>query len=153
LYHPRAVRVLPAPWLFRRRNMAMTPENLEQLIHKIVADIGATEAAAFSVQPDFFEDHRIVPLVHMRPDSPDDAARQAAIAAFKEILTPCIQQANDGAIEIDGTADGETKQFCLVTLARRENEIVGAAMFIVRCRDLEHAHTVLRLVQRAAAGF
>jgi len=133
--------------------MAKPPDNLEQLVHKIAVEVGATEAAAFAVEPDFFDGYRVNPLMHLRPDEADETVRGAAVAAFKEILTPCVQQAKDGAIEIEGSGNQEGTQFCLVTLARRAEKVVGAGTFIVRCRDLQDAQITLMRVQRAASGF
>src|SRR5438093_10278799 len=89
--------------VMQQEDMAKRPANLEQLVRKIASEIGATEAAAFAVAPDFFDGRRISPLLHVRPDRADSAARGAAMAAFKEIVSPCIQQAKDGRIEIEGS--------------------------------------------------
>ena len=132
--------------------MAESPANLDDLVRGIASEIGATEAAAFSVKPDFFDGHQLDPLLHIRRDNPDAATRAAAVAAFKEILTPCVQQAKDGAVEI-GSWDGQRRQYCLVTLARRGETVAGAVAFIVRCRDEQDADILLRRVQRAASGF
>jgi hypothetical protein len=115
--------------------MAKTPANLEELLHKMAADVGATEAAAFAVEPDFFDGQRRETLMHVRPDLSDDVIRAAAVAAFKDIVMPCLQQEKDGAIEIARSANETGTQFCLVTLARRAEKVVGVGTFIVRCRD------------------
>ena len=133
--------------------MAKSPANLDELIREIASEVDATEAAAFAVKPDFFDGHRIDPLIHVRPDHADAAARGAAVSAFREIVSPCVQQAKDGAIEIEGTDNGQGKQYCLVALARQDGKVAGAAAFIVRRRDQQDAGIALMRVQRAATGF
>ena len=127
------------------------PDNLELLVRRIAWAIKATEAAVFAVETDFFG-KELKLLLHVRPDKSDAATRDAAVEAFKEIIGPCFQQAKDGAIEIVGTHDMSGMQYCLISLARREEEVVGAAAFIVRCRDIEDARTVLMRVQGEVSG-
>lgn len=116
-------------------------------------EVGPTEAAAFGVKPDYFEGQRIDPLLHVRPDDSDTTTRAMAVAAFKDIVASCIQAAKDGAIEIEGTDNDQGRQYCLVTLARCEETIAGAAAFIVRCQDEQTAEIALTRVRQAATGF
>src|SRR5882672_3084873 len=39
-------------------------------------------------------------ITHIRPDESDAATRAAAIAAFQDIIRPCVMQGKDGAIEV-----------------------------------------------------
>ena len=132
--------------------MAKHPDNLEQLVRKTAVEVGATEAAGFAIEHDAVDGVRIDALVHLRPDESDAPTRAAAIAAFKEILLPQAQNAEDAVIEIEGSDDGAGTQFCLVMLARRSETVVGASTFIVRCRDRRDAQIALMRAQCAASG-
>lgn len=123
--------------------MTSSPKNLDELIRGIASRIGATEAVVFGVEQDSFEDRRIDLLLHVRPDNAELAIREAAVAAFKALVSPCIDQARDGAMEVQSTDNVQGRQYCLVTLARRDSKIVGAAAFIVRCRDERSALVAL----------
>ena len=133
--------------------MAKPPDNLEQIVRNMAVEVGATEAAGFAVEPNVLGGTRVTPLIHFRPDESDDATRTAALAAFKEILTPWVQKAKDAVIEIDGSDNGAGTQFCLVTLARHAEKVVGASTFIVRCRDRQDAQSALMRAQFAAADW
>ena len=129
--------------------MTQSPSNLEQLVQKIAVSIGATEAAAFRVVRDPLGVGNVDLLVHLRPDDSDAATRQAAVAAFEDVIAPCLERGSE--IEV-GADTGSGKQFCLVVLARRGGDIAGAAAFIVRSRNEKVANILLRRVQRAASG-
>jgi hypothetical protein len=89
----------------------------------------------------------------VRPDRADSNQRDAAIEAFKDIVRVCMGHGKDGAIEIVENPRSGNPQFCIVILARRAGEIVGAAGFIRRCADLDAAKIVLRQIQSDAARF
>ena len=132
--------------------MSKSPDNLEQLIRNIAVDIGATEAVAFAVQRDFRDGFWADVLVHIRPDSSDPKVRGAAVAAFKDVIAPCVAQGKDGAIEVDENDDGRGKQYCIVTLGPRDREVTGVAAFVVRCSGLDDARAILTRVRRGASG-
>ena len=58
-----------------QETMPNSPANLDELIREIASEVDATEAAAFAVKPDFFDGHRIDPLLHLRPDNADARSR------------------------------------------------------------------------------
>lgn len=129
--------------------MLNQPANLESLMENIKAEVGATEAAVFGINPDFFDGRHFQPLIHLRPDDSDPAARRTALAAFQDLINPCVQSAKDGIIEIASAGNDTMKQFCLITLAHRENTVVGASAFIVPCRDAQDAEIAMNRIQRA----
>jgi hypothetical protein len=128
--------------------MANSPNSVVQIVRDVAPKIGATEAAAFGVDGV----QRITTLLHLRPGTADITTRRAAVAAFRDILIPCVQVGKDGAIEIEGTNDAFGKQFCLVTLWRRAGIIMDMATFIVRCRDKDEARAALTRVRNLAWG-
>jgi hypothetical protein len=121
----------------------MPTSTLEKHLCQIGAAIGATEAAAFRVARRFSSDERLQTLTHVRPDNAARAVRDQAIAAFKEISIPCVEQSKDGAIEIMDSGNENGKQFCLVVLKRGVAKPKGVMTFIVRCRDLDEARSKL----------
>jgi hypothetical protein len=129
--------------------MALYSENYSELLRRIAASIRCTELAAFNL-------NEIGPsleiVYHVRPDG-NSAQVQAAINAFKDIVGPCIKQGKDGAIEIINSNRSSLPQFCLVILARRAGKIVGAAAFILRCKNLKAAMQVLKRIQTEALRF
>ena len=132
--------------------MSERPGYLERSIRKIAVDVRATEAAAFAVERDVRQRLWMDVLVHIRPDCSDPEVRARAIAAFKDVISPCVDEGKDGAIEVDDRDAGQGKQYCIVTLVRRGSEIVGVAAFIVRCRDLDGARAVVSRVRRNVSG-
>ena len=40
-------------------------------------------------------------IAHIRPDNSSAELRAAAVAAFQEMIKPCLAQGKDGAIEIN----------------------------------------------------
>ena len=132
--------------------MRKPPQNLADLLWQMGRELGATEVGAFKVERDFLGGFELALLSHMRPDNSSLDERAAAIAAFKEIILPCLEQMKDGAIEIDGTSDGKASQYCLVILARRDDAAVGAAAFIGRYRDSADAQRSLNYAQMLSVG-
>lgn len=126
------------------------PANLESLMENIKAEVGATEAAVFGINPDFVDGRHFQPLIHLRPDNSDPAARRTARAAFQDLIDSRVQSAKDSIIEIANAGNDTMKQFCLITLARRQNTVVGVAAFIVPCRDAQDAEIAMKRIQRAA---
>ncbi len=72
--------------------------------------------------------------------------------AFKDIVRPYVDQDDDGVIEVSAPDAAGRPQFCLVTLALREGNIIGAAAFIVRRANQDEARPALSELQRATNG-
>jgi hypothetical protein len=127
-------------------------DNAEGFTGSIAAQVGATEAAAFAIDPAYADVRRFKLLAHLRPDRSDDFTRSRAIAAFKEILARCVEQAKDGIFEIDGTAEAAESQFCLVLLTRQESAVLDVITMIVRGQiaDVEAALTRARRTASAS---
>src|SRR6476620_4413465 len=118
------------------------------LAYDMAVTVGATEMAVFQLDALGLDEPKA--LYHVRPDKSSTETRNAAIAAFKEILRPCADAAKDGAIEVtDPDATGR-RFYCLVVLVRQDARVVGAAMFIVRCSDNDEALALLARLQRKA---
>ena len=132
--------------------MSNPPTHLEQLIRDIAADIGATEAAAFAVRRDFRDGFWTDLLVHIRADDAGPEVRAAAVAAFKDVIAPCVAQGKAGAIEVAAEDDGRGKQYCIVTPGLGGSEVTGVAAFIVRCGDPDAARAVLTRALRGGSG-
>lgn len=127
--------------------------NLTEFVSMIASQLGATEAAAFVVKLDFFADDGIDLLLHIRDDNSDPATRETAVSAFRDLVSNCLHAAKDGVIEIQPTTQGQSPQYCLVTLAQRDHKVTGAAAFIVRCRSEQEAHVALKRLQYIHSGF
>ena len=127
-------------------------EKHRAFFYQVAGRIGASEAAAFSVAS---EDKSLGTLCHVRGGDPDVKPERlsAAINSFKEMVRQCVEGDKDGSFEV-GKADGlRGPMFCLVTLARRGDRVVGAAAFIIRSADRDSAKLVLRLARWEAAAF
>jgi len=125
---------------------------LESLVWKMAASVAATEAAAFAVRSDIqiehLKDHDLFLLCHIRPGDADESKRAAAIAAFRDIVKPCLMQGKDGMIEIDDTYDGKNRLYCLLIVERRNRDaLAGAGAFITRCCSLKDAEEKLGVLQ------
>jgi hypothetical protein len=134
---------------------ASLPNFIHDLVYTQATLVAGTEAAAFLIEPaqEGGKGFNLKPAAHIRPDESDAETRAAALAAFQEIMAPCVQQGKDGAIQIDGSADGGESQFCLVTLLRNEGNIVAASAVITRARDLDRAQKLLTPMQLVAGYF
>jgi hypothetical protein len=125
--------------------VAEHPKNYRPLLQQVASDHRCTELAAFDVEggPDDFK-----LLYHVRGRSgAGETERRAAVAAFVDIIRPCVAAKRDGAIRIVEDPPPEHPQYCLVTLAERSGKVVGAAGFIVRCYDDKDAKNLLRCIQ------
>ena len=121
-------------------------------LRKAAGAIGSTEVAGFSLQG---VDKHLTPVCHIRggtDDAPPDV-KASAMKAFTEIVESCLAQGKDGYFRVGRPDRLKGPQFCLVALARRGEEVVGAAAFIVRCADEDAAKLVLRLARWEAAPF
>lgn len=128
------------------------PAFVKDLLANQLVIVAGTEAAGFVVERKESA-FNLRPIAHIRPDESSDETRAAAIAAFQEILRPCILENKDGAVEIFSQDDSVEPQFCLVTLLRNEGEVVAASAIITRCRNLERAQQRLMSVQLVAGYF
>lgn len=139
-----------------QRLMAAT-SNLPNFLHELILTqahlVAGTEAAAFLIEPGAENTFSLKPAAHIRPDQCDAETRAAAIAAFQDIIRPCVQQNKDGAIHIEGTYDGSESQYCLVTLLRAEGNAVGVSAVITRSRDQERAKKSVDLLSIVAGYF
>lgn len=132
---------------------ANLPAFINDLLTTQAIVVAGTEAAAFLLERGA-NGPSLRSVAHMRPDNSNAQTRAAALAAFQEIITACIQQSRDGAIEISaGEASAPDPQFCLVTLLRHEGQIVAASAVITRCRDAERARQRLVSMQLVAGYF
>jgi putative hydrolase of the HAD superfamily len=124
----------------------------DKLMCKMASSIGGTELAAF-VFSQTLAGQRLRAVVHIRPDSSDAETRAAALAAFQEIIAPCIAQQKNGAIHIDGTrSDDGSSQYCLVALCRNGLRVSGAVGIIVRCQDPKDARRKLDILGLELSG-
>ncbi len=123
-----------------------------ELLDRAVS-VEATEMAVFAVDRRFFGGMKLTPLVHVRPDRVTRDRRRAAMDAFQDIVRLCIARGKDAAIEVDSSANDQPPQFCLVTLARRENRLIGASAFIARFADEAEARRALEALQRGRSGW
>lgn len=129
------------------------PSFLTDLITTQAVVVAGTEAAAFVIRRGEQTGFILDVAAHVRPDGADEEVRQQALAAFKELVFPCVQQNRDGAIEIAAGDGVDESQFCLVTLLRSEGAVVAVSAVITRCRDVERAQQRLVSMQLVAGYF
>jgi hypothetical protein len=130
---------------------ASLPKFLEDLLKLQAVTVTGTEAAAFLIERVDEGKVALRPVAHIRPDESSPETRAAALAAFQEIIQPCVAQSKDGAVQV--TQDEPEAQYCLVTLLRAEGEIVAVSAVITRCRDLERAQQRLQSMLLVAGYF
>lgn len=131
---------------------ANLPQFVNDLLTTQAVVVAGTEAAGFAVERKE-QGIGLRPIAHIRPDESTAETREAAIKAFQEILKPCVAQGKDGAIEISAGDNAPEPQFCLVTLLRKDGEIVAASAVITRCRNTERAQQRLMSMQLVAGYF
>jgi multidrug resistance efflux pump len=130
------------------------PQFIEDLLKTQAVVVAGTEAAAFLVEksPDQKEPS-LRSIAHIRADNSSPETRAAAIAAFQQIIKPCLEQGKDGAIELQTGEVGVEPQFCLVTLLRREGEVIAITAVITRCMNTERAQQRLTSMLLVAGYF
>jgi hypothetical protein len=129
------------------------PAFVNDLLTTQAVIVAGTEAAGFLIEKGQEQNaFSLRAIAHVRPDNAPDEIRQQAIAAFIEIVKPCVLQNKDGAIEVGQASEGEL-QYCLVTLLRNEGQVVAVSAVITRCRDLERAQQRLVSMQLVAGYF
>jgi len=131
---------------------ASLPNFINDLLATQAVVVAGTEAAAFIVERGQ-SGASLKSLAHIRPDNSNAQQRAAALAAFQEIVTACVNQAKDGAIEISTAETGPEPQFCLVTLLRHEGNIIAVSAVITRCRNADRAKQRLVSMQLVAGYF
>ncbi len=134
-------------------NTPNLPAFLQDLITVQAVMVVGTEAAGFVVEPHPEKGFDLKPVVHIRPDNSAEDVRNQAMQAFLEIVRPCVQQGQDGAIQIGATEDQIEPQFCLVTLLRSDANVVAVSAVITRCRDVNRAKQRLESMQLVAGYF
>ena len=112
------------------------PAFVTELITTQATTVAGTEAVGFLIERGA-EAVSLQFLSHLRHDNSSAEVRAAAVAAFRDLVAPCITQLKDGAIELGLTGDSHESQFCLVTLLRSDSEVVAVSAVIARCLDLE----------------
>jgi len=117
--------------------------------------VAGTEAAGFLIEGSQQQGQTfsLRPIAHIRPDNSDADTRSAALAAFQELVRPCVDQGKDGAIEVSTPNDGSEAQFCLITLLRSDGNLVAVSAVITRCLNLERARQRLQSMQLVAGYF
>ena len=114
--------------------------------------VAGTEAAAFVIdrnQPQF----TLQAVAHIRPDNSDAPTRAAAVAAFQQLVRPCVTEGKDAALEVGPPNTQEERQYLLATLLRTETEIVAISAVITRCRNMDLARQRLTSMQLVAGYF
>ena len=130
------------------------PQFIEDLLKTQAVVVAGTEAAAFLVEK--HQDQKepaLRSIAHIRADNSTPETRAAAIAAFQQIIKPCLEQGKDGAIELQTGEVGVEPQFCLVTLLRRDGEVIAITAVITRCMNTERAQQRLTLMLLVAGYF
>jgi hypothetical protein len=128
----------------------MPPTSLEETVRLMASAVKATEAIAFRSTPAFGRP-LIEPLVHVRPDDADSATRAKAVGAFAEMVEACVVAEADDVFEVAAAAPSLDAQFCLVSLARNGEAVVGATAFITRCPTMDHARRRLNHLREQEA--
>jgi multidrug resistance efflux pump len=130
------------------------PQFIEDLLKTQAVVVAGTEAAAFLVEKQQDQAEPILrSIAHIRADNSTAETRAAAIAAFQQIIKPCLEQGKDGAIELQTGEVGVEPQFCLVTLLRREGEVIAITAVITRCMNTERAQQRLTSMLLVAGYF
>lgn len=130
------------------------PAFLNSLLTTQAVMVAGTEAAGFLIEGASAEQQfSLRPIAHIRPDNSDADTRAAALAAFQELVHPCVTQGKDGAIEVSTPTDGSEAQFCLITLLRSDGNLVAVSAVITRCLNLERARQRLTSMQLVAGYF
>lgn len=128
------------------------PAFLQDLLNTQAMVVAGTEAAAFMVERSQ-DATKLVPVVHMRPDQATDEVRKKAIAAFTQIIGPCVDQNREGAFEVGSPDDAGEHQYCLATVLRSEGKAVGVTAVVTRCRGMERARQRLASMELVAGYF
>jgi hypothetical protein len=108
-----------------------------------------TEVAVFLTSRDGMQTEKL--LYHVRPDNSTAQVLDDAIAAFREIVAPCLIADKNGAIQIqDGT---DPPQFCLVVIMRFADLVRVVLACIARFENSAEASRGLERLHRIAVGY
>ena len=134
---------------------ASLPAFIHDLLTTQAVVVAATEAAAFMIEAGDPPGLRLVSLI--RPENSDPQTRGAVTNAFQQIVSACLAQGKDGAIEINandaGVATQTEPQFCLITILRQDGNPVAVSAVITRCLNAERARQRLVAMQIVAGYF
>jgi RND family efflux transporter MFP subunit len=128
------------------------PAFITDLLTTQAVTVAGTEAAGFLIEKGE-QQFTLRPVAHIRPDESDAQTRAAALAAFQEIIRPCVLQGKDGAIEVGPANQENEPQYCLVTLLRADVDIIAVSAVITRCLDVNRARQRLMSMQLVAGYF
>ena len=128
------------------------PVFIKELVTVQAIVVAGTEAAGFKVERSQ-QGPALRVIEHIRPDESSDEIRAAALSAFQELISTCLEQGKDGAIEINAGDSSPHPQFCLVTLLREDEQVVAATAVITRCTNGQRAQQRLVSMQLVAGFF
>ena len=131
---------------------ASLPAFVNDLLTTQAVTVAGTEAAGFLIERNG-DQASLRPIAHIRPDQSSPEVRAQALAAFQDLIRPCVEQNRDGAIEVSAAQDGGEAQYCLITLLRADGEVVGVSSVVTRCMNLERAKQRLMSMQLVAGYF
>lgn len=132
---------------------ASLPAFINDLLTTQAVTVAGTEAAGFLLERNG-EQAALRPIAHIRPDESSPEVRAQALAAFQDLIKPCIEQGRDGAIEVSPTGqDGSEAQYCLITLLRADGDVVGVSAVVTRCMNVDRAKQRLMSMQLVAGYF
>jgi hypothetical protein len=90
-------------------------------------------------------------LCQVRPDDSTAETRDNAVAAFREIIAPCLMAGKNGVIEVQSGA--EQPQFCLVVIMRFASLVSVVLACIARFENYGVASQGLERLHRIAARY
>lgn len=130
------------------------PMFLTDLIRTQATTVAGTEAAGFLIERG--QDgvsYRL--MAHLRQDNSTREIREAAVKAFTELVTPCVSEGKNGAIELPSPNEiyQPEKQYCLVTILRANGQAVAVSAVITRCMNIDRATQRLQSMELVAGYF
>jgi multidrug resistance efflux pump len=130
------------------------PMFLTDLIRTQATTVAGTEAAGFLIERG--QDGMSFRLMaHLRQDNSTREIREAAVKAFTELVTPCVSEGKNGAIELPSPNEiyQPEKQYCLVTILRANGQAVAVSAVITRCMNIDRATQRLQSMELVAGYF
>jgi multidrug resistance efflux pump len=130
------------------------PMFLTDLIRTQATTVAGTEAAGFLIERGQ-EGISFRLLAHLRQDNSTREIREAAVKAFTELVTPCVSEGKNGAIELPSPNEiyQPEKQYCLVTILRANGQAVAVSAVITRCMNIDRASQRLQSMELVAGYF
>lgn len=130
------------------------PMFLTDLIHAQAATVAGTEAAGFLIERGQSGNNFRL-MAHLRTDDSTREVREAAVKAFLELITPCVTEGKDGAIELSNPTEvyQPEKQYCLITILRANGQPVAVSAVITRCMNIDRAKQRLQSMLLVAGYF